>query len=173
MIGRRLTPAEAGAEEIRSLYRAAFPREERIPYEDLLRLMEEMPLDVTAYYERPGFVGFTVVYPGGPFTWFWYFAVPEALRGRGYGQKILRDLIGRYRGRTCILDMESPRQPCANREQRLRRQAFYLRNGFRETHVYRSFGNIEYTILMLGEGSFTSRDYDTVIRDLSRFWRPS
>ena len=172
MTSRQLTAAQADNEALRRLYETAFPREEQIPFRDLLRLMDEMPLDCTAYYEGTRFIGFTIVYPHEPFTWFWYFAVLEELRGRGYGQAILTELISRYRGRTCILDMESPRQPCANREQRLRRQAFYLRNGFCETHVYRTFANIEYTILMLGEGSFTQQDYDAIIRSLHRFWQP-
>lgn len=33
------------------LYNAAFPEEERIPWDDLLRLIGEMHLDFTAYYE--------------------------------------------------------------------------------------------------------------------------
>ena len=168
----RITSANAGCEAIRNLYQAAFPAEKRIPYGDLVRLIGEMPLDFTAYHEDGEFVGFTIVWPHEPFTWFWYFAVREELRGRGKGQAILSALIEKYGGRTCILDMESPRQACANAEQRRRRHGFYLRSGFRDTHVYRTFGGIEYTVMMLGEGTFTMRDYDGVISALRRFWDP-
>ena len=172
MTEKQITPANAGDAEIKALYQTAFPVEEQIPYGDLVRLIDAMPLDFTAYYEEGAFIGFTIAYPHEPFTWFWYFAVREELRGRGKGQEILSSLLHKYEGRTCILDMESPRQECANRGQRMRRHGFYLRNGFADTNVYRTYEGIEYTIMMKGEGTFTMRDYDAIIRDLRRFWQP-
>ncbi len=170
--GKQIT--SAGAQDIRilRLYEEAFPEEERIPYNELIRLTDEIPLDFTVYPQGSDLAGFTIACPSGPFTWFWYFAVRADLRGRGIGQDILSSLLQRYRGKRCVLDMESPRQACANREQRLRRHAFYLRNGFRDTHAYRTFAGIEYTILMLGGGTFTMQDYDALIAGLRRFWKP-
>ncbi len=158
-------------EQMRQLYETAFPEAEQIPWEELLRLTAEMPLDFTAYYDDDGaFVGFTIVYPHEPFTWFWYFAVRPELRGKGKGQAILTSLIEKYKDKRCILDMESPRQACDNMEQRKRRHAFYLRNGFCDTDVYRSFEGIEYTIMMLGDGKFSMNDYENIINNLHRFW---
>ena len=71
-------------------------------------------------------MGFTIVYPRDTFNWFWYFAVREELRGKGYGQQILSLLIEKYKGCSNILDMESPDQDCDNAEQRRRRSAFYM-----------------------------------------------
>ena len=169
---KQITSKNAQDERILRLYQESFPEEERIPFDDLIRLTDDIPLDFTAYSKGGDFIGFTIVCPRESFTWFWYFAVRADLRGRGIGQSILSSLLRRYRGRRCILDMESPRQACANREQRLRRHAFYLRNGFRDTHVYRSFAGVEYTIMLLGEGEFTMRDYDDLIAGLRRFWQP-
>ena len=84
----------------------------------------------------------------------------EELRGKGLGQKILNQLIERYKGQSCVLDMESPRQECDNEEQRLRRHEFYLRNGFRDTSVYRCWDDLEMTIMMIGPGEFTLQDWD-------------
>lgn len=156
--------------QIRELYSEAFPEEEQIPYEDLMLLMEKMSLDFTAYYDEDKFVGFTIVYPRKSFNWFWYFAVREELRGKGYGQQILSKLIRRYKDSVNILDMESPFQVCENLEQRKRRHAFYLRNGFRDTGVGKSFDGVDYTILMMGEGSFTVQDYEEVLNELRSFW---
>ena len=157
-------------EKIKQLYQTAFPEEEQIPWDDLMRLIEEMPLDFTAYYDGEEFIGFTIVYPRKTFNWFWYFAVREELRGKGYGQQILTHLIERYKDRANILDMESPEQPCDNLEQRRKRHAFYLRNGFRDTYVYRTYDGITYTIMMMGEGTFTQQDYDDIIQELQQFW---
>ena len=165
-----IDPAHA-APAVRQLYESAFPAEEQIPWPDLLRLVHEMPLDFAAYYDAATFVGLTVVYPRPGLHWFWYFAVRADLRGRGYGQQILTRLIGEHADAPLILDMESPaQQPCDNLAQRRRRHAFYLRNGFRDTGVGRTFDGIAYTIMMRGEGTFTLRDYDAILADLRRHW---
>ena len=50
MLQKQITPAYADA-EIRLLYETAFPQEEQIPWDDLVRLIDEMHLDFTAYYD--------------------------------------------------------------------------------------------------------------------------
>ena len=157
-------------EKIKRLYETAFPEDEQIPWKDLMRLVEEMPLDFTAYYDGENFIGFTIVYPRKSINW--YFAVQEELRGKGYGQQILTQLIEKYKGQTCVLDMESPTQVCENTSQRKRRHAFYLRNGFRDTNIYRTYNDITMTIMMMGEGTFTMQDWDDIIHELQQFWWP-
>jgi len=168
-----LTPAEADAEPgLRALYEESFPAEERIPWPELLELAAAMPLEISAYREGAELEGFTIVYPRPRLSWFWYFAVPPAKRGRGVGQRILSLLCRRYDGRSAILDMEDPDQPDApNPEQRARRRSFYLRNGFRETGVGRRFGPVAMTIMLRGDDTFDSADYDAVLAELRRHWR--
>ncbi|MBR1883322.1 MAG: GNAT family N-acetyltransferase, partial [Muribaculaceae bacterium] len=59
---KQITAANADP-AIKQLYETAFPQDERIPWEDLLRLIGEMSLDFTAYYDGGDFIGFTIVYP--------------------------------------------------------------------------------------------------------------
>ena len=192
----QITAANAD-EQIKQLYQTAFPEGEQIPWDDLMRLVGEMPLDFMAYYDGDIFIGFTIVYPCKAFNrrtkqgqsgtcssfvlqgggrpqvnWYWYFAVREELRGKGYGQQILTKLIERYKGQTCILDMESPTQVCENIDQRKRRHDFYLRNGFRDTYIYRTYNDITMTIMMRGEGTFTMKDWDDITNELKQFWWP-
>lgn len=68
--------------------------------------------------------------------------------------------------------MESPSQPSPNQPVRQRRHRFYLRNGFRDTGVERSFQGIDYTIMIIGPGTFTMHDYDTIIAELHAKWNP-
>ena len=174
MTSTLLTPAQATANPaLRALYESAFPREERIPWEDLLRLVREMPLEFAEYREGTELLGITIVYPRPRLSWFWYFAVPEERRGRGIGQRILTALLTRYEGRSAVLDMEDPAQPGApNPEQRRRRAAFYRRNGFRETGVGKTFGPVAMTMMLKGEDTFAMSDYDTLLSELRRFWTP-
>ena len=148
MTEKKIAAADQHYEQIRMLYQTAFPEEEQIPWDNLMHLADKMPLDFTIYYDGDDFVGFTIVYPRQSFNWFWYFAVRAELRGKGYGQQILSRLTERYKDKSNILDMESPeQQPCDNLEQRIRRHGFYLRNGFRDTHVSRTYDGITYTII--------------------------
>ncbi len=159
-------------QKIKQLYETAFPEDEQIPWDDLMRLIWEIPLDFTVYYDGEDFIGFTIVYQRKSFNWFWYFAVREELRGKGYGQQILTQLIERYKGQPFVLDMESTTQVCDNLEERRKRQAFYLRNGFKDTNVYRTYNDITMTIMMRGEGTFTMQDWDDIIHELQKFWWP-
>ena len=160
-------------QKIKQLYETAFPEDEQIPWKDLIRLVEEMPLDFTAYYDGEDFIGFTIVYPRKSINWFWYFAVCEELRGKGYGQQILTQMIEHYKGQSFVLDMESQTQVSENIDQRKRRQNFYLRNGFRDTNVYRTYNDITWTIMMMGKGTFTMQDWDDIIHELQQFWWPN
>ena len=87
------SPSATADEKIKQLYETAFPEDEQIPWDDLMRLVGEMPLDFTTYYDGETFVGFTIVYPRKQFNWYWYIAVCEELRGKGFGQQILTQLI--------------------------------------------------------------------------------
>ena len=167
---KQITTTNANDEQIKRLYQISFPENEQIPWNDLVRLIDEMNLDFTAYYEKDIFIGFTVVFPHEPFNWYWYFAVVPELRGQGRGQKILTTLIEKYKGKTCVLDMESPKQKCNNSEQRIRRRNFYIRNGFRDTNLYRTYNDIEMTIMIIGDAVFTMQDWNNIVTELRKFW---
>lgn len=74
MTTKQITAANVN-EQIKQLYQTAFPEDEQIPWNDLMRLIGEMSLDFTAYYDGNNFIGFTIVYPRRSFNRFWYFAV--------------------------------------------------------------------------------------------------
>ena len=69
--------------------------------------------------------------------------------------------------------MEDPDQPDApNPEQRRRRLAFYLRNGFRPTGLHRVFGPVAMTLLVHGNAVLRDADWDALLAELFRIWRP-
>ena len=166
----QITKTNANDEQLKLLYQTAFPENEQIPWNDLIRLTDQMNLDFTAYYEDDKFIGFTILFPHKKFNWFWYFAVIPELRGQGKGQKILTYLIEKYKEKNVVLDMESPKQECNNKEQRIRRHDFYIRNGFRDTNLYRKYDNLEMTIMILGNDIFTMQDWNNIVSELRKFW---
>ena len=62
MTTKQITATNAD-EQIRQLYQTAFPEEEQIPWSELMRLVGEMPLDFTAYYEGEDLIGFFCLSP--------------------------------------------------------------------------------------------------------------
>ena len=131
-----LTKADIGADrqllrQVKALYRAAFPKEERLPWW-LLRLNSKRKgIELTAWLEGDVFCGFTSAVTVEDFHMLLYFAVEPSLRGKGYGSKILAALKEMYG--TVALHVEPLEKTAANYPQRLRRYNFYLRNGFLDT----------------------------------------
>ena len=169
---KQINSGNADNEELRRLYESAFPEQEQIPYDDLIGLLDKMDIDYTAYYDGEMLVGLTMVLRLPRYNWWWYFAVREALRGKGYGQVILTSVLDKYRDeRPFILDIESPYQPDApNPEQRQRRYAFYLRNGMKETPTSRTWDGLTFTILTNSDEPFTQQDYDDIVDALRAVW---
>ena len=65
---KQITKSNANDEQIKLLYQTAFPENEQIPWEDLVRLIDQMQLDFTAYYEDDTFIGFTILFPHKKFN---------------------------------------------------------------------------------------------------------
>lgn len=170
MIEERITQSYPDLSLVKELYTEAFPLEERLPFDVLMDFVTQYDVDFTGYREDGQFVGFSYVYHHADLSWWFYFAVVPALRGKGLGAKILARLLEHEAGRCLVMDVEDPRQPDApNHEQRTRRHAFYCRHGFADSGVTRSFRGITYTYMTRG-GRFTDVDLATLFASLH--WTP-
>ena len=145
-------------EAIRALYERAFPENERRELGTLLKDTTGVS-DFLAFYDEERFVGFAALLTDRDISHIIYFAVEEALRGEGYGRRILDQISALKRGKRVIADLELPD---GRHEQRTRRMAFYKRNGFEETPVRYSWRGEDYVILSRG-GQITAAEFE-------RFW---
>lgn len=131
-----LNRAPSLRKQAKGLYRTAFPKEERLPWW-LLRLNAcRRGIDLTAFMDGDTFCGFTASVTVDKMHFLLFFAIPEELRGRGYGSAILSQLRQNYE--TVTLNVELLDENAPNYSQRLRRFAFYRKNGFYDTayHVW-------------------------------------
>ena len=123
-------------QQAKALYHTAFPKEERLPWW-LLRLnARRSGIDLTAFMDGDTFCGFTASATVENMHFLLFFAIPEDLRGRGYGSAILSQLRQNYE--VVTLNVELLDETAPNYPQRLRRFAFYRKNGFFDTgyHVW-------------------------------------
>lgn len=141
------TLGRACARQVRELYFAAFPPEERAPF-SLLRLMARgRASDLLGVYDGDTFIGLVSMVYHADMVYTWFLAVDEGQRSRGYGTAILKEIARRNAGKRLILCIENLDEPCDNLPIRQRRKAFYLRNGYRETGVKLMEANVVYEML--------------------------
>jgi GNAT superfamily N-acetyltransferase len=122
--------------QAKALYHSAFPREERLPWW-LLRLnARRSGIDLTAFLDGDTFCGFTASVTAENMHFLLFFAIPDDLRGKGYGSAILSQLRQTYE--VVTLNVELLDEAAPNYSQRLQRFAFYRKNGFFDTgyHVW-------------------------------------
>ena len=115
----------------RALYSRAFPKEERLPWWVLRLSALVRGVELTAWYEGGNFCGFTHTTATEDVLFVMFFAVEEGCRGRGYGSAILSRL--KQSGRKIILNVEPLDETADNAAERVRRMAFYQKNGFFDT----------------------------------------
>lgn len=142
--------------EIERLYRAAFPREERVPMDTLLEA--DGPYDFIACYDGAVLCGFYSALTFGDITHILFLAVEEKLRDHGYGSQILAEIGKAYTGKRVILDVEMVDPEADNNEQREQRIAFYLRNGYHHSGISYGWRGVMYEILIL-DGTISEEEF--------------
>lgn len=163
----RVTRKSGGFRQIRALYHTAFPREERVPFPVLMACSRSRTVDFWAFYTEGRFCGLAYLVKGGALVALMYLAVVPPLRSKGYGGRILSDLCAHYAGQTVALDIEQILPEAENAQQRRRRRAFYLKNGFYSSGYGHSIRGVAYEILVRGR-AFTPEKYAEIFRKFSR-----
>lgn len=151
-------------EKLYALNDEAFPIEERIPSNKLLSLLCELDCDAWAFYDEV-FVGFAVLLSDAELrmAYLTYFAIDGAYRSKGYGGMALAKLAEVYDGYQMVLDMERMDDSAENYNQRLRRLAFYERNGYRRAKVGFKYFKMDLEI-MCSHGEFREQEFRQLIR---------
>ena len=123
-----VTPEFKEFDKINEIYEEAFPPAERkLSLEQMLAL-PMFKLDVNAYYCDGKVIGMSVLQDIGTFVYGLFLAVDKSMRSSGFGGRILDRIIEDCGERPLIFSIEDPSEECANKEQRIKREAFYLKH---------------------------------------------
>lgn len=163
LIEASVTEALPEYSQVIDLYEEAFPPEERFPVDELNEMAALPAIDFTAYFDEDAadeggeasggassgrtLCGFTYSVISDPYLYLLFLAVSASERGRGYGSQILSQVKARYPGLAIVLDIEPLDPEAPNSEQRVRRLAFYERNGFSLTGYDLYEDDMRYTVL--------------------------
>ena len=135
---------------IRILYRLSFPRSERKPFRIIRSMWKQGKTDVLCVYSGDKFDGFATTINGSEGTLLDYLAVWKKIRDRGIGSALLQHLIREYGGKGLFVEIENAFENCSNREERMRRRNFYIKNGMEPMDVYACVFGVNMELLGFG-----------------------
>lgn len=151
--------------QIYFLYRSAFPKAERRPFSTIYSMSKTGKIDVWYFEENDKFAGLATTINGdGELTLLDYFAVSKKNRDKGWGSKMIPQIIEKYQGRNLFGEIEALDPHADNYEDRKRRKQFYLRLGLVPRNIYVSFFGVEMEILTTGY-PMTYQEYEDFYRD--------
>lgn len=118
---------------IKKAYLEAFPKSERKPFGLMKQKVRQGMMEFIAASDSGHPVGFAVTARYKDMVLLDYFAIHRAYRGCRFGSEAFQLLKERYKDQRLILEIELPDENAPNREERIRRKQFYLKNGMQET----------------------------------------
>ena len=147
------------ADKVKEIYERSFPPEEQVPLPELLESAELDEVSFLAWVDDSlpaGETGadnvvaltFSFVFPD--LFYLGFLAVDGRTRSAGYGSRILTHFRERYAGIPQLLEIEPLTREAANYQQRVRRLAFYERNGFAVTNMITHEADQTYRVLARG-----------------------
>lgn len=147
---QKMAPGDPDWAKVRTLYRTAFPREERAPYPLLKRRAAQGLGTMLAARDGQEFVGFAYLIGSGDLVYLFLLAIQSDCRGHGYGTKVLQALQAQYRGKRLFLAREQLDPGAPNYAQRQARQAFYLHNGLADFPCQMNEAGVVYDVMGIG-----------------------
>lgn len=142
--------------EVKEIYLEAFPKSERKPFFTIRHSVKRGKAQLLTAIEDGVLQGFVMVIPYEKLVMVDYLAVSGKIRSRGTGSKIIQEVCRRFSGKKIVLLIEQLDDYAANKEQRIARRKFYLKNGFTSSNLYIAghSGNME----IMNYGGIVSRE---------------
>lgn len=141
--------------KVKKLYKTGYALSERISFTALMSRSRQAGNHFLAFYDHGLFVGFAYFVTVGKMTMLQYLVVQPALRSRGYGTDILKQIRFYTQTDKLLVTVPSGQDFAGGNHQQ---QAFYLQNGLLATGAAIIVGNDRFTVLS-NFGDFTKADY--------------
>lgn len=133
------------------IYNEAFPVAERKPFSELTDLSRDPDVHMTIIQEQGKNMGLAFFYELSPTSiYLVFFAMDPALRGQGWGSKVLTQLKQMYPD-GIVLESEQTGKAAPNESQRQKRYRFYHHNGLTDSGYVTELNGMQFHILTTGQ----------------------
>ncbi|MEM6452613.1 MAG: GNAT family N-acetyltransferase [Cyanobacteria bacterium P01_D01_bin.105] len=140
--------------KIESLYKDAFPKNERAPLWFLRYKAKQSNVAFNSLYDNESWIGLLYTIECGDILLVIYFAIDASCRSGGYGTKVLTALREGHPDKRIVLNIERIDEQADNNAQRVKRKRFYEKNGYTSTGIIVEELGQPFEMLILG-GSIT------------------
>lgn len=152
--------------QIRKLYEASFPKAEKKPFEMMVAKQKEGLCEILAIEDETGnFCGLAIMILAAGLALLDYFAIEPRCQGGGLGSATLQELRERYGSDKIVVEIERTTGPEAeaaeNAQERIRRKAFYIRNGMVPMEFLVDLFGVEMEVLTFGR-KLTYEEYHAI-----------
>lgn len=126
-----LNKHDANYANVITLYKEAFTTVRRVPLWLLRCIMRKGKPGFSALYENDTWIGLLYITEYKDIVFVHFFAIAQASRSLGYGSKVIDSMKEKYVDKRIVLNIEELEEKQKNYQQRIKRRAFYVQNGFR------------------------------------------
>lgn len=159
---RTTIPERNDRKAFKKLYLSAFPSEERAPFFLIVSRLKTGKAEILTAYEQEKLVGFAYLVCYQDLAYLFYLAVDESVRGQGVGTRILEAVKSHYQNYRIFLAREQLDKSAENYDQRIRRHAFYEKNGFTDLPCQIKEASVIYDVMGIG-GNISAQEYEKLM----------
>lgn len=143
-------PNKSQWKEIKKIYLEAFPKSERKPFVIVKHSVKTGKANIITATDEDILQGFAIVIPFKNTVMVDYLAVSDKIRSRGTGSKLINEVCRQFADKKIALLIERIDDNAPNKEQRLARRKFYMKNGFNSSDIFITGTSGEMEILNYG-----------------------
>ena len=154
--------------KVENLIHSLFPESERMPMVFLLSRAEKNFVDFLAFYDKDEFVGFAYLITNSGLTFIQYIAIDSTVQSKGYGSMILSQIKVQYPNNRLVLNLQVLDEHAEDSEQRIRRRAFYAKNGYEDASIITTVHGNTLDTLIWG-GTTTIEELQVLLKKFTGF----
>lgn len=162
---RPLTRYDDNYSRVIDLYKEAFSGAQRIPSCLLRYKLRHGKTGFDVLYEEDNWIGLVYATEFRDIIFLQFLAISESLRADGYGSKVMASMRYMQPGKRIVLNIEELDEQAQNSRQRVKRKAFYEKNGFSSSGYIVREPDGRHEMLIRG-GSISKEEIETMYRSL-------
>lgn len=162
---RPLNKHDVNYSKVIDLYKEAFSGAQRVPASFLRFKLRNGKEGFDVLYDEDNWIGLFYSVGHRDIVFVEFFAISESLRAEGYGSKVMDAMRAIHSEKRIVLNIEELDDQAENYQQRIKRKAFYEKNGFSSSgYIVHEPG--ERNEMLICGGSISKNEIEALYRNL-------